>query len=109
MVQFLFQVIYLLLHGLVIVLSLEYATAHLGMAFARPGGMHTPLSIPLILLILFMFRARKITLSLGSYGFVGDLLGMGFLGVDLILPCLIVALTNTQVLPTDGANCRDWV
>ena len=68
-VQFLFQVIYLLLHGLVIVLSLEYATAHLGMAFARPGGMHTPLSIPLILLILFMFRARKITLLLGSNGF----------------------------------------
>ena len=26
---------------------------------------------------------------------------MGFLGVDLILPCLTVALTNTQVLPTD--------
>ena len=41
--------------------------------------------------------------------FVGYLLGMGFLGVDLILPCLIVALTNTQVLPTDGTNCRDWV
>ena len=40
---------------------------------------------------------------------VGDLLGVGFLGVDLILPCLTVALTSTQVLPTDGANCRDWV
>ena len=39
----------------------------------------------------------------------GDLLGMGFLGVVLILPCLTVALTNTQVLPTNGANCRDWV
>ena len=40
---------------------------------------------------------------------VGDLLGVGFLGVDLILPCLTVALTNTQVLLTDDANCRDWV
>ena len=30
--------------------------------------------------------------------FVGDLLGMGFLGVDQILPCLTVVLTNTQVL-----------
>ena len=40
---------------------------------------------------------------------VGDLLDVGFLGVDLILPCLIVALTNTQVLPTNSANCRDWV
>ena len=38
---------------------------------------------------------------------VGDLLGVGFLGVDLILPCLTIALTNKQVLPTDGANCRD--
>lgn len=26
---------------------------------------------------------------------VGDLLGVGFLGVDLILPCLTIALTNT--------------
>ena len=40
---------------------------------------------------------------------VRDLLGVGFLGVDLILPCLTVALTSTQVLPTEGANCRDWV
>ena len=39
----------------------------------------------------------------------GDLLGMSFLGMDLILPCLTVALTNTQVLPTDGTNWRDWV
>ena len=69
MAQFLFQAIYILLYGLVAVLSLGYVTAHLGMAFARLGGMHTPFSIPFILLILFMFRARKITLSLGSYGF----------------------------------------
>ena len=67
--QFLFQVIYFLLHDSVIVLSLGYVTAHLGVAFARLGGMHTTLSIPFILLILFMFRARKITLSLGSYRF----------------------------------------
>ena len=40
---------------------------------------------------------------------IGDLLGVGFLGVDLILPGLTVALTNTQVLPIDGANCRGWV
>ena len=65
--QFLFQVIYLLLHGLVAVLSLGYATTHLGMAFARVGGIHTPLSIPFILLVLFMFKAKKITLLLGSY------------------------------------------
>ena len=69
MAQFLFQVIYLLLHGLVVVLSLGYATAHLGVAFTRLGGILTPLSIPFIPLILFMFRARRITLSLGPYGF----------------------------------------
>ena len=69
MAQFLFQVIYLLLHGLVAILSLGYMTAHLGVAFACLGGIHTPFSIPFILLILFMIRARKITLLLGSYGF----------------------------------------
>ena len=37
---------------------------------------------------------------------VEGLLDVGFLGVDLILPCLTVVLTNTQVLPIDGANCR---
>ena len=67
--QFLFQVIYLLLHDLVAVLSLGYTTAHFRVAFTRLGGIHTPLSIPFILLILFMFRARKITLLLGSYKF----------------------------------------
>ena len=64
-----FQVIYLLLHGLVAVLSLGYATAHLGVAFARLGSIHTPFSIPFILLILFTFRVRKITLLLGFYEF----------------------------------------
>ena len=69
MARFLFEVIYLLLHGLVAVLSLGYTTAHLGVAFSRLGGIHTPLSIPYILLILFMIRDKKITLLLGSYGF----------------------------------------
>ena len=36
-------------------------------------------------------------------------LGVDFLGVDLILPCSTVVFTNTQVLPTDGANCGDTV
>ena len=40
---------------------------------------------------------------------VGDLLGMGFPSVDLILSCLTVMLASTQVLHTDGSNCRDWV
>ena len=32
--------------------------------------------------------------------------GVDLLGADLIPPCLTVALTDAQVLPTDGANCR---
>ena len=40
---------------------------------------------------------------------IGDLVGVGFPGVDLILPCLTVALTNTQVLPTDDVNCRSTI
>ena len=36
-------------------------------------------------------------------------LGVDFLNVDLILPCSTVIFTNTQVLPTDGANCGDTV
>ena len=98
--QFLFQVIYLLLHDLIVVSSLGYAIAHLGVAFTRLGGIHAPLSIPFILLILFE------TLWVL---FLGNLLDAGFSSVDLILPCLIVVLTNMQVLLTDGANCRDWV
>ena len=79
--QFLFQVIYLLLHDLIVVSSLGYATAHLGVAFARLGGIHAPLLIPFILLILFMIRAIKITLLLGSYGFcsLGTCLAQVFL------------------------------
>ena len=67
MAQSFFQVFYLSLHGLTVVLSLGYVTAYLGMALARLGSMHTPLLIRFIALILL--RARKITLLLRPYGF----------------------------------------
>ena len=82
MAQFLFQVIYLLLHDSVAVLPLGYATAHLGVVFAHLGVIHTPFLIPFILLILFMIGADKITLSLGSYGFC--LLGSCLMWVFLV-------------------------
>ena len=41
--------------------------------------------------------------------FVEDPLGVGFPDVDLILPYLAATLANTQVLPTDSTNCKDWV
>jgi len=44
-----------------------HATAHLGVALARLGGMHTPFSIPFNAPILL--KVRKFTLSLGPYGF----------------------------------------
>ena len=30
-------------------------------------------------------------------------------GVDLVLPCSTVVLTDTLVFPTDGANCKDMI
>ena len=66
MAQSLFQVVYLSLHGLTVILSLGYATAYLGMALVRLGSMHTPFSIPFIAPILL--RVKKITLPLRPYG-----------------------------------------
>ena len=109
--QFLFQVIYLLLHGLIVVLSLGYMIAHLGVTFTRLDGIHTPLSIPFILLILFIFSARKITLLLGSYRFY--LLGIPLTWVFLVWTWsyhvyLLHSLMH-KFSPTDGTNCRDCV
>ena len=103
MSQFLFQVINFLLHGLVAILPLRYVTSHSRVASARLGSVHTTLSISFILLILFILRVRKIILSLR----LRTPLDTDLLGVDLNPPCPIVALTGTQVLPKDGANCRD--
>ena len=47
--------------------------------------------------------------GLGNYPAVGIWLAQadgGLLRGGLIPPCPIIVLTNTQVLPTDGANCR---
>ena len=98
MAQSPFQVIYLSLHGLTVVLSLGYAIAHLGMALARLGGMHTP--------PLNSFHCPDFAQGQEDYSTaealwvlsVGDLFGLSFLGVDLTLPSLTVALTNTRVL-----------
>ena len=95
MAQLSLQVVYLLLHGLLIILALGYVTAHTRMVFASLSGIHTSLSKPSILFISITLRVGKVTLLLGSGQFklMGSLLDEG-----LILPCLIVALTNTQVL-----------
>ena len=42
--------------------------------------------------------------GLGNYPTAGIWLAQA--GGGLILPCSIIVLTSTRVLPTDGANCR---
>ena len=54
------------LHGLVVILSLEHVTAYTRIAFAGLSGVYTSLSKPSIFFISITFRIRKVTLLLGS-------------------------------------------
>ena len=65
MAQFSLRVVYLSLHGLFIVLSLGYMTAHMRTTFATLNGVYTSLSKPSILFITIMLRVGKVTLLLG--------------------------------------------
>ena len=60
--QLLFQVVYLSLHGLIVVSPLGYATAYLGVALARLSSMYASLSVPSIAQI--WLRIQRIILSL---------------------------------------------
>ena len=51
MVQLSLQVIYFLLHGLFIILSLGYMTSYMGMASASLSGVYAPLSKPFVLFV----------------------------------------------------------
>ena len=66
MAQFSLQVVYLLLHGMFVILSLGYVVAHMRMASASLSGVYTPLSKPSVLFILIMFRVGKVAMLLGS-------------------------------------------
>ena len=50
------QVIYFLLHGLFVIPSLGYVTAHTGMASAGLNGVYTPLLKPFVLFVPAMLR-----------------------------------------------------
>ena len=82
------QIIYLLLHGLLIILilgymtpnffwlhdlvvisSLEHMTAHTRIAFAGLSGVRSSFSEPSILFISITLRVRKVALFLGSSWF----------------------------------------
>ena len=69
MAQLSLQVVYLLLHGLLIILALGYVTAHTRVASASLSGVHTSLSKPSILFISITLRVGKVTLLLGSSRF----------------------------------------
>ena len=69
MAQLSLQVVYLSLHGLFIILSLGYVTAHTRMASASLSGVYTSLSKPSILFISITFKVGKVTLLLGSSRF----------------------------------------
>ena len=60
------QVIYLSLHGLFVIPSLGYVTAHTGMASAGLCGVYAPFPKPSVLFVLAMHRVWEITLLLGS-------------------------------------------
>ena len=65
-VQLSLQVIYFSLHGLFVIPSLGYVTAHTRMASAGLSGVYTPLPKPSVLFIPNMLRVLEITLLLGS-------------------------------------------
>ena len=66
MAQLSLQVICLLLHGLFIILSLGYVTAHARMAFAILSGVYAPLSKSSVLFISITLRVWEVALLLGS-------------------------------------------
>ena len=72
------QVVYFSLHGLFVILSLGYVTAHTGMAPASLSGVHAPLPKPSVLFVLAMLVVWVVTLLLG-FGRLG-LMGACFMG-----------------------------
>ena len=67
-------------------------TSHSGVALVCIGSMYATISISFT--ISFPFKIENLrTLP----------------DVGLILPCLTVILTDTKVLPTDDANCKDTI
>ena len=73
------QVIYFSLHGLFVIPSLGYVTAHTGMASTSLSGVYAPLPKPSVLFVSAMLRVWEVTLLLG-FGRLG-LMGACFMGV----------------------------
>ena len=69
MAQLSLQVVYLLLHGLLIILALGYVTVHTRVASTSLSGVRTSLSKSSIFFISITLRVGKVTLLLGSSRF----------------------------------------
>ena len=69
MAQLSLQVVYLSLHGLLIILALRYVTAHTRVASASLSGVRTSFSKPSIHFISITLRVGKVTQLLGSNRF----------------------------------------
>ena len=78
--QLSFQVIYLSLHGLMVVSPLGYVTTYLGMALARLGNMYASLMIPFVAWICSW--VRRIILLLRPNRFY--LLRVSLVGILLV-------------------------
>ena len=76
MSQLSFQVIYLSLHGLMVVSPLRYVTTYLGTTLARLGGMYASLMIPSVAWV------GRIILPLRFNGFC--LLRVSLVGILLV-------------------------
>ena len=66
MMQLSLQIIYLSLHGLFIILSLGYVTAHTRMAFTSLSGVYAPFLKPSVLFISITLRVLEVALLLES-------------------------------------------
>ena len=69
MAQFSLQVVCLSLHGLFVILSLGYVTAHTRMASASLSGVYASFLKLSILFISIMLRVGKVALLMGSSRF----------------------------------------
>ena len=65
MAQLSLQVVYLSLHGLLIILALGYVTVHTRVASASLSGVRTSLSKSSIFFISITLKVRKVALLLG--------------------------------------------
>ena len=97
------------LHGPVVILSLEHVTAHTRVASAGLSGVYTSLSEPSILFISVTLRVGKVTLLLGSHQF--GLMGACLMRAWSYHAWLLLLLTHkfsSQTAPIVGTGIEHF-